>query len=329
MPHPQVLRDMALFVEVAKRKSFSQAAAALGMPISSLSRRITLFESAIGLRLLDRTTRKLVLTSYGEAYLGQATRLVEEAQRTFDDMVSQAKGPSGQLKIAVPPDFWVLRHLSGIISEFSREHENIQVHVDLKPPPVDLVGDNYDLSIAIEEPRETSLIVRKVGDLENALFASRSYLLAQGRPEHPQQLPQHRMILPAQGSSAKWVLTRSGETATVVVNGPVSCNSLSLARQFAVSGQGITSANLINVERDLISGKLERVLPDWWLPPTPVYIVTTSRLLPAKARTFIDFATRRLSAILIAVARGTPVPDSFAADPRKEHVPQPIFAVRS
>ncbi|GEP09140.1 hypothetical protein MGN01_09850 [Methylobacterium gnaphalii] len=255
--------------------------------------------------------------------------MVEEAQRTFDDMVAQAKGPSGLLKIAVPPDFWVLRHLSGIISEFSHEHENIHVHVDLRPPPVDLVGDNYDLAIAIEEPRETSLIVRKVGDLENALFASRSYMLAHGRPEHPQQLPQHRVILPAQGTSAKWVLTRGSETATVAVTGPVSCNSLSLARQFAVSGQGITAANMINVERDLNSGKLERVLPDWWLPPTPVYIVTTSRLLPAKARSFIDFATRRLNAILVAVARGTPVPETYADESRKDHAPQPMFAVRS
>jgi DNA-binding transcriptional LysR family regulator len=329
MPHPQVLRDMALFVEVAKRKSFSQAAAALGMPISSLSRRITLFESAVGLRLLDRTTRKLVLTSYGEAYLNQATRLVEEAQRTFDDMVSQAKGPSGFLKIAVPPDFWVLRHLSGVISEFSRDHEHVQLHVDLRPAPVDLAGDNYDLAIAIEEPRETSLIVRKVGELENGLFASRSYLLAHGRPQHPRDLGEHRIVLPSQGSSANWNLIRGSESVAVTVSGPVSCNSLSLARRFVVSGQGITPANLINVERDLASGKLERVLPEWRLPPTPVYIVTTSRLLPAKARSFIDFATKRLQAILAAVARGTPVPESMDIDPPRDYASAPVFALRS
>ncbi|GJE57611.1 LysR family transcriptional regulator [Methylobacterium sp. WL9] len=329
MPHPQVLRDMALFVEVAKRKSFSQAAAALGMPISSLSRRITLFESAVGLRLLDRTTRKLVLTSYGEAYLNQATRLVEEAQRTFDDMVSQAKGPSGFLKIAVPPDFWVLRHLSGVISEFSRDHEHVQIHVDLRPAPVDLASDSYDLAIAIEEPRETSLIVRKVGELENGLFASRSYLLAHGRPQHPKELSQHRFVLPSQGASANWSLTRGSETVAVTVGGPVSCNSLSLARRFVVSGQGITSANLINVERDLVTGKLERVLPEWRLPPTPVYIVTTSRLLPAKARSFIDFATKRLNAILTTAARGMPIPESSDIDPSRDYSTAPVFALRS
>ncbi|GEO99692.1 LysR family transcriptional regulator [Methylobacterium haplocladii] len=279
--------------------------------------------------MLDRTTRKLVLTSYGEAYLSQATRLVEEAQRTFDDMVSQAKGPSGFLKIAVPPDFWVLRHLSGVISEFSRDHEHVQIHVDLRPAPVDLAADNYDLAIAIEEPRETSLIVRKVGELENGLFASRSYLLAHGRPQHPRDLSQHRIVLPSQGASSNWTLTRGTETASVTVGGPVSCNSLSLARRFVVSGQGITPANLINVERDVLSGKLERVLPEWRLPPTPVYIVTTSRLLPAKARSFIDFATKRINAILTAVARGTPVPETIDIDPSRDYSPAPVFALRS
>ncbi len=94
---------MALFVEVAKRKSFSQAAVALDVPISSLSRRITQFETSIGLRLLDRTTRKIVPDPAWRSYYEQATRLVEEAQRTFDELIAQTKGPSGLLKIAAPP----------------------------------------------------------------------------------------------------------------------------------------------------------------------------------------------------------------------------------
>ena len=327
MPHPQVLRDMALFVEVAKRKSFSQAAAALGMPISSLSRRITLFESAIGLRLLDRTTRKLVLTAVGEAYLAQATRLVEEAQRAFDDMVAQAKGPSGFLKVAVPPDFWVLRHLSGVITDFAKENELVQVHVDLRPPPVDLAGQAFDLAIATEEPRETSLIVRKVGDLENALYASRSYLAANGRPEHPNDLAQHRVLLPTQGSTANWVLYRKGDRATVTVGGPISCNSLSMARRFALIGEGITLSNVISVDQDVASGRLERVLPDWWLPSTPVYIVTTSRLLPAKSRSFIEFAQRRLGAILANAGKASHAMIA-APDVSQDEPPKPIYAFR-
>lgn len=262
-----------------------------------------MFESTVGLRLLDRTTRKLALTSYGEAYLAQVSRLVDEAQRTFDDMMAVAKGPSGFLKIAAPPDFWVLRHLSGVITEFSALHEHIHVHVDLKPAPVDLVGDNYDLAVAIEEPRETSLIVRKVAEVENGIFGAPSYLAERGPPRSPLDLERHQVIVPTQGTSATWSLLRGDETVAITVGGPLSCNSLSLARRFAVAGQGLTRANVINVDNDVSTGRLERVLPDWRLPATPVYFVTTSRLLPAKARSFIDFATKRLAAVL-ATASG-------------------------
>lgn len=305
MPHTQLLRDMALFVEVARRKSFSQAAVALGMPISSLSRRITMFESVVGLRLLDRTTRKLALTSYGEAYLAQISLLVDEAQRTFDDMMAVARGPSGFLKIAAPPDFWVLRHLSSVITEFSALYEHIHVHVDLKPAPVDLVGDSYDLAVAIEEPHEKSLIVRKVAEVENGIFGSPAYLAERGTPVAPIDLEKHQFILPMQGTSATWTLNRGGESVPITVGGPLSCNSLSLARRFAVAGQGLTRANVINVDDDLSAGRLQRVLPDWNLPATPVYFVTTSRLMPARARSFIDFATKRLGAALASVSGDT------------------------
>ena len=306
MAHPQILRDMALFVEVAKRRSFSQAARALDMPISSLSRRITLFEAAVGLRLLDRTTRKIVLTSYGEAYLAQATRLVEEAERSFDELIAQAKGPSGLLKLAAPPDYWVLRHLSAVIGEFSREHEHVHLHIDLRPPPIDIAGDNYDLAILIEEPKESSLIVRKIADVENGLFAAPSYLAAHGTPAAPSDLEAHQVILPNQGTSGEWRLTRGETSATVPVSGPISCNSLSLARQFAVNGQGVATANVIQVGQDVQERRLVRVLPEWRLAPTPIYIVTTSRLLPAKARSFIDVVSKRLGTLLNAASRNEP-----------------------
>ncbi|KMO13747.1 LysR family transcriptional regulator [Methylobacterium platani] len=296
MAHPQVLRDMALFVEVAKRKSFSQAAAALDVPISSLSRRITQFETSIGLRLLDRTTRKLVLTPHGEAYYEQATRLVEEAQRTFDELIAQAKGPSGLLKIAAPPDPWVVRHLSAVAAEFSHRHAQVRVHLDLWPQLVDLAQEGYDLALAVGAPRETSMITRKVGQLENGLFAAPAYLDREGRPEAPAALAKHRAVVigPPTASSA-WALERDEEAVSVTVGSPVSSNSQGMARRFALSGQGIALLQAIDVEEDVDAGRLERVLPEWQGTPSPVFIVTTSRLLPAKTRSFIAFASRRLA----------------------------------
>jgi DNA-binding transcriptional LysR family regulator len=304
MPNSQMLRDMALFVEVAKQKSFSKAATTLGMPISSLSRRVSDFEQMVGLRLLDRTTRRIALTSYGEAYLAQASRLVDEAEQAFDNLVAEAKGPSGFLKIAAPPDFWVLHHLSRIVTEFSAQHEHIHVHLDLKPNAVDLVGDNYDLAVTIEEPRETSLIMRRVAEVANGLFAAPDYLNDRGWPKEPHDLKDHSAIVPTQGTGTTWSLSRNAETIPLQVNGSLTCNSPSLARKFALAGQGIFSAHCLSVKRDVVNGRLEQVLPEWDLPPTPVYIVTTSRLLPAKARSFIEFAMRQLPVMLAAGTGG-------------------------
>ncbi len=306
MPHPQVLRDMALFVEVAKRRSFSQAALVLGMPVSSLSRRITVFETAIGLRLLDRTTRRLTLTSYGEAYFAQATRLVEEAQRAYDDIMAEAKGPSGLLKIAVPADRGVQEHLSTIISDFANGNEHVRLQLGVGHGPVDLMEDRHDLALTVETPRETSLIVRKVAALANGVFAAPSYLEDWGRPMSPQDLTDHNVVVPNQPTN--WSFVRRGETASVAVSGQIGCNAPSLMRTFALAGHGLFAANLSAIRADVASGALEQVIPDWTLQPTPVYIVTTSRLLPAKVRSFIDFATRRLS--LLSDAAEAPVQEA-------------------
>jgi DNA-binding transcriptional LysR family regulator len=303
MANPQILRDMTLFVEVAKRKSFSQAATVLDMPVSSLSRRIAQFEASIGLRLLDRTTRKVALTAYGETYLAQATRLVEEAQRSFDELVAQAKGPSGFLRIAAPTDFWAVRHLSEIAADFARQNEHVHVHLDLHAVPVDLVQENYDLAICTEAPREASLIVRKIGILENGLFASPDYLLARRRPGHPRDLAAHEIVLLSAAERVDVEFRRGEEAVSVSVGGSLSCNSLSLARRMAIAGYGIAASSLINVERDVKSGRLEAVLPDWRMPQTDIYVATTSRLVPAKVRSFIDHAAQHLSRAFAATAK--------------------------
>lgn len=292
---------MALFVEVAKRKSFSQAAVALDVPISSLSRRITQFETSIGLRLLDRTTRKLVLTPHGEAYYEQATRLVEEAQRTFDELIAQAKGPSGLLKIAAPPDRWVLHHLSVVARDYALRYAQVRVHLDLWPHLVDLAQEGYDLALAVGAPRETSMITRKVAQLENGLFAAPGYLDRAGRPVNPADLARHQAVMvgppSASGTSPSgtWPLEREEETVSAVVARAVSSNSQAMARRLALAEHGIGLLQVIDVEQDVEAGRLERVLPEWHGPPSPIYLVTTSRLLPAKTRSFIAFASRQLA----------------------------------
>jgi DNA-binding transcriptional LysR family regulator len=285
---------MALFVEVAKHRSFSRAALALEIPVSSLSRRITVFETAIGLRLLDRTSRRLTLTSYGEAYFAQAMRLVEEAQQAYDDIMAESKGPSGLLKIAVPTDCGMQEHIAAIASDFTKSNEHVRLHLGVGHGPADLMDERYDLALALEAPRETSLIVRKVSELAKGIFAAPSYLEDWGRPMSPPDLSDHNVLV--DGHPTNWSFVRGDETASIAVSGRITCNSPNLKRTFALAGYGLFAASLSSVQADLASGVLEQVMADWTLQPTPLYIVTTSRLLPAKVRSFIDFAVQRLAA---------------------------------
>ncbi len=312
MPHSQVLRDMALFVEVARRRSFTAASAALGMPVSSLSRRIAAFEAMAGARLIERTTRKLSLTPYGQAYYDQATRIVEDAQKSFDELVAQAKGPSGTLRLAVPPDAWIVGALAKLLDEYSGDNGQVVLHVEQRPAPVDLTDGLLDLAVVIEEPADSSLISRRVAEVATGLFAAPSYLDGVGRPDVPADLEGCRAIHTGAGADPRWLLFRDCESATVELRASVSCRGGDMARQLAVAGHGIVGACHACVEADVEAGRLEQVLPDWRLPPTSVYVLTTSRLLTARARSFVDHAARRLAPI-IAPRRGANVVEMRAA----------------
>jgi DNA-binding transcriptional LysR family regulator len=145
--------------------------------------------------------------------------------------------------------------------------------------------------------------VRKIGTLENGLFASPDYLSARGRPEHPRDLTDHEIVLPAAAERVEVAFQRGEDTVSVSVGGRLSCNSLSLARRIAVAGHGIASTSLINVERDVRAGRLEAVLPDWRIPQTDIYVATTSRLVPAKVRSFIDHTSRHLGKAFATACR--------------------------
>lgn len=300
MLHPHVLRDMALFVEVAKRGSFSRAAAALDMPVSSLSRRIMLFESAVGLRLIERTTRRLVLTRHGKTYLPRATRLVEEAQRTVDDMLSEAKGPRVPIRIAAPPEPWILRQLSRAVAE-AKLSERIHLHVDLAESVTEPGAEGCDLTVMDGGPADA---VGALASLETGLYASRSYLERRGAPTHPSDLGHQEIILVGQGRSAEWRLRCREETATVRIAARLSCTSPALARQLAIDGLGIIAAASVEIREELREGLLIPVLPTWRLPERPIQAVAAKRSLPTEARSFLDRVLHRIEAAAAEEHRG-------------------------
>ena len=300
MPATHVLRDMALFVEVAKRKSYTAAAGALGMPISSLSRRIRDFEASVGVRLIERTTRKLSLTSYGEAYLAEATRIVEEAERSFDGIVAEARGATGTLRLSTTAEPWLASALASVIAGFARDNPGVGIRVEPVVAGRPQALEGCDMAVLAGEPREASVIVRKVAEAENGLFASPAYLDAAGRPESPGDLAGHAFVHDGR-AGAERRLECDGEAFDVPGGGGLVSACPEVARRLVIAGEGVAVACLPHVAEDLAAGRLERVLPGWSMRPTPVHLATSSRLVPARAKRFADYAARRMQAEILRI----------------------------
>ncbi|WP_290871362.1 LysR family transcriptional regulator [Aquabacterium sp.] len=291
-----LLNDMALFVEVAKAMSFSRAAEAIGVPNSTLSRRVSALEKAIGLRLLHRTTRKLELTEAGQIYLERCRRLVEEAKLAHEQLGDLLAQPSGVLRASLPVDF-ATSYLAPLIAEFAHTYPGIRFEFDLTPRRVDLVSEPFDVAIRMGESPDSTLIARLLATLPTHLYASPAYLAKAGEPQTPSDLRDHECMGFRAARNMVWSLKREdgARAKEVPVAGRFQLNSVGMLRRLATLGQGLVVLVDALAEEDVAAGRLRRVLPDWAGPPVPVYAMTETRLLPAKTLRFIEFLRERLA----------------------------------
>ncbi len=291
----ELLNDMALFVEVVKAKGFRHAAEAVGIPNSTISRRISLLEKAIGLRLLHRTTRKIELTEAGQIYFERCKRIVDEAKLAHEQLGELLAQPSGVLRASLPVDFANI-YLAPLIAEFARRYPGISFDFDLTPRLVDLVSEPFDVAIRMGNPANSNLYARHLANLACYLYASPRYLEQFGDPSHPSDLAQHECLGFRSAKASSWALRKADELVEVSVGGRFQLNSVGLIRRLATLDQGIALMPAEIVAEDVTQGRLRRVLSDWEGPATPVYAMTETRLLPAKTQRFIEFLREHLSA---------------------------------
>jgi len=287
----ELLNDMALFVEVVKAHSFRRAAEAMAMPNSTLSRRISGLEKAIGLRLLNRTTRKIELTEAGQLYFDRCKRIVDEARLAHEQLGEMLAHPSGLLRASLPVDFANI-YLAPLIAEFARRYPGISFEFDLTPRQVDLVSEPVDVVIRMGEPADSNLIARKLAILSRRLYASPRYLELNGEPSDPSELVNHECL--RLRKAGKWQLSHSGEVVEVEVGGRFQLNSVGMLRRLATLDLGIALLPEGIAADDLRTGLLQPVLPQWHANPIPVYALTETRLLPAKTQRFIEFLREQL-----------------------------------
>jgi DNA-binding transcriptional LysR family regulator len=291
---PSELEDMIFFVEVARALSFTRASRASGIPIATLSRRVTLLEKRVGVRLLTRTTRRLALTEPGQRYLERCERIVEDAAAAQEVLKEAAERLTGHLRLSMPVEFG-LTMIAPVIDAFARLYPDITIDADLTPRPANFVDESVDVSIRLGEVRDPSLVVRRLGNAARLFYAAPSYLARAGEPGHPKDLGNHDCILQTyMAQPGSWRMVSGKRAVEVNVHGRFATNNVSMTLKLAEQGHGIAALSPPIARPAFDSGAVRQILVDWSLPPMAVHAVMTSRLVPARVRVFVDFLANRL-----------------------------------
>lgn len=284
------LRRMVIFFHVVEAQSFSGAARQLGIARSAVSRHITLLESSIGVRLLNRTTRRLSLTEAGETYFQSCARIVAEAETATQRISQLQEEPRGTLKIAAPISLGN-QFITPLVRAFMQRYTALNVELRLDDEMVDMVSESIDVSIRVGWLHDSNLIARKIGDWPRYLCASPDYLEQHGRPESPTQLTEHEWIiftrLPA---PYHWTFTKNKRQERIQVKGRLKTNNADAIHTSLLAGAGITAQVAFLVNDDIKAGRLERLLPEWDSGSVGMFAVYQDRhYQQAKVRLFIDF----------------------------------------
>jgi DNA-binding transcriptional LysR family regulator len=283
--------DLMLFARVVDEGSFSRAGTRLGLPKSTVSRRLAALEAQLGERLLLRTTRKLSLTDLGHSVLAHARQVVDEVESATALAQHRQAEPSGKLRVSMPGDF-ATGVLGPLLADFVARHPAISLEVDLSPRRVDLIGEGFDLAIRMGDlTDDATLAARRIADLSQGLYASPAYLQRRGIPSEPEALMEHDslQILTRSGEPLPWVLMRGQERWEGVPHARARANSPELLIRLARGGAGIAIVSDHFAEAYVRSGELVPLLIDWYPPASPAWAVFPGRrLMPARTRVFLD-----------------------------------------
>ena len=283
--------DLLLYARVVDEGSFSRAATRLGLPKSTVSRRVAALESHLGERLLLRTTRKLTVTEFGEAVLAHARHVADDVKAAEALAQSRQNEPAGRLRVTMPNDLANVV-LAPVLTHFLERYPLVKLEVDLSSRFVDLVAENFDVALRPGALRDdATLAARRVATFSAGLYASPAYVARRGMPSEPEALMEHDAlhVRGRDGEAMKWVLHRGASRWEGVPPGRVMANSPELLMRMALSGCGIARVNDYFAIQYMERRELVRVLPDWQVPAVDLWAVFPGRrLMPSKTRAFLD-----------------------------------------
>lgn len=283
----QLLKEMPLFVEVAKHKSFTLAAEALEMPVSTLSRRIAALEKNLGVPLLYRNSRNVELTESGKIFYERCDFIVSDAKEACEAVTQNMNKPSGWVRFSIPGDVY-MSFFEGALSSFAKAWPDIHLGIHFTERWVDLLTEPYDLDLRIGDLPDSNLKARRVGSGRPWVCAAPSLVERYGMPAHPRDLANLPSIVNSHQNTGWDLTSKSGEKVTVKLKPAHSFNSISASHTFVLEGLGVGFLPKPLAENHIKQGKLLRLLPEWELPTISAYLVMAGSQIPLRVRLLID-----------------------------------------
>ena len=289
--------QMATFVEVVARGSLSAAARAEGIAPAMIGRRLDALEARLGVKLLQRTTRRLVLTDEGSAFLEDCQRILAEVGDAESAISEHSMRASGHLTVSAPAGFGRL-HVAPLLPSFLAEHRDVTINLNLSDRVIDLVAEGVDVAIRIASLDDSNLVGIKLADNRRVVVASPAYLKRHGRPRQLADLARHNCLpISSEGSQRGWTFMDHGKPVTLKVGGNMVCNDGAVLHAWALAGKGLAWRSMWEVGGQIASGELVTVLDDFAAPGNDIHAVFAQRRhLPLRIRAFVDFLRRSYAA---------------------------------
>jgi DNA-binding transcriptional LysR family regulator len=292
------LTDIAIFVRVVEAGGFTAASDRLEMSQSVISRSVTALETRLGVRLLQRTTRRISLTEAGAELYRRAVRGLAELEEAELEVTRFQTEPRGTLRVSAPTSF-TLTYLAPLLGEFLGRYPAVRVDLQLNDQQVDIVAEGFDLAIRIATLEDSQLVAQRLAPVRSVVCASPAYLARRGAPETPQDLLQHDCIVYTYGRHpGKWRFRGDEGELLVPVQGPVQTNNGLVEKQLVVDGVGLALLPTFYVAEELRRGTLVTVLDAHAPVDFGVYAVYPERRgLGAKVRAYVDYLREKFDGV--------------------------------
>ena len=291
------LEGLAIFAKIVETRSFAGAAAELALSKATISKAVGRLEARLGVRLFNRTSRRLAVTDAGRRLAERAAHILAEGEAAESDALAQSAAPRGLVRLAAPMSFG-LRRLAPILPDFLAEFPEISIDLHLSDATIDLIGEGFDAALRIATLPDSSLIARRLCGIARHLVGAPAYLDRHGRPSHPLHLAAHACLCYAYLPTPElWrFVNQAGEEAAVRPAGQLRANNGDALMPALLAGLGLAVQPDFIVDEAIADGRLELIMPDWTLPLGGLYLVMPpGGPRPARIEVLGDFLSKRLA----------------------------------